>query len=136
MELLYMRAMIDGEFYAHPDDRSKYYEAKNGVLFLHQCPPGLYFCPELQICYWEDEDLCNYGSGGNNSGGRKGKHINRTVETYSSTAPGWAYEINGKAWFINGKVTTSWPPDYRKVTDRFDCCEIRNDAPICEFAPC
>ncbi|MCL2561788.1 MAG: carbohydrate-binding module family 14 protein [Rikenellaceae bacterium] len=134
---IYMRSKTEGIFFAHPDDRTKYFELVNGALFLHQCPPGLYFCPALQICYWEDEDMCNYGSGGSGSGGQKGEKKERIVETYTSTAPGWAYEINGKAWFVNGKVATSWPPNYQKVTDKYNCCEFRDDAfTICEHIPC
>ena len=71
--LRYMEATMNNSILVpHPGDCSKYYAIINGVLIEHDCPAGLYFCPELQMCDWDDDNMCSYHcpKGGGGSGYR------------------------------------------------------------------
>lgn len=61
---IYMRATMETIYIPHPGDCSKYFEVVDGVLIQHECPAGLLFCPELNACHWEDENLCTYQCSG------------------------------------------------------------------------
>ena len=39
-------------FFPHDSDRSKYYECQGDWLVEMDCPPGLEFDPELNVCNW------------------------------------------------------------------------------------
>jgi hypothetical protein len=42
------------------DNCSEYYECDNGKAVLLHCPPGLYFCPEKEICDWVWDSECRF----------------------------------------------------------------------------
>ncbi len=62
----------------NPDDCSTFYECSNGEAVLQECPEGLLYCSELQLCAWDWDFSCSFdctsgdgdtGGGGNTGGG-------------------------------------------------------------------
>ncbi|KAJ9600291.1 hypothetical protein L9F63_009416, partial [Diploptera punctata] len=47
--------------YRHPTDCGKYYECSNGVAFEMNCPPGLHFNNDLNVCDWPQNVKCIIG---------------------------------------------------------------------------
>jgi hypothetical protein len=43
-----------------PNDCSIYYLCDNGVPRWHECPDGLYYCAEKQICDWMWDTDCSF----------------------------------------------------------------------------
>jgi hypothetical protein len=44
----------------NPDDCNMYYDCTHGKPVPMHCPPGLYFCPEKEICNWVTDTECSY----------------------------------------------------------------------------
>ena len=45
-------------FVPHPTDCSLYYQCNGDLPILMDCPDGLYFDPQLNVCNWPDQVDC------------------------------------------------------------------------------
>lgn len=46
----------------NPDDCGSFYKCDDGVPFYYDCPAGLHFSPELQVCDWPESAKCTAGA--------------------------------------------------------------------------
>ena len=62
-----------------------------------------------------------------------------TIETYTTTEPGWVWSLELNVWLFKGKVSHESPKDYLKTTKttiaEFDGCVLGGDSdctgPLC-----
>ncbi|QTR52888.1 chitin binding peritrophin-A domain-containing protein [Thiothrix unzii] len=45
--------------FPNPDDCGSYYVCDNGVPFYKDCPSGLHFNAETEVCDWPENAKCN-----------------------------------------------------------------------------
>jgi len=46
--------------FPNPADCSTFFQCSGGIAFTQVCPPGLYYCEELQVCSWINDRRCSF----------------------------------------------------------------------------
>ena len=96
----------------------------------------------------QDTGSTSGGSSGGSSGSGQDsttyqvgtKTKTKTVETYTTTAPGWTFSYEVNLWVFKGTVTNTQPPSYKKETDTvlvtIQCCQKQGNLKTCSFESC
>lgn len=59
-----------------------------------------------------------------------------TKETYTSTTPGWTWDLKLNVWFFEGKIQHTTPPSTTKVIIKYNCCRKKGPVKTCEYEEC
>jgi hypothetical protein len=97
------------------------------------CPEGQHFNATLSVCDWPQTAGCV----GEKEGAKSS--VEKTVETFTTTEPGWSFDVEANFWIFKSKKTTSWPASYKKETIKVSepCCFFGKGKEDCsDLDPC
>ncbi|XP_066143521.1 mucin-2-like isoform X2 [Euwallacea fornicatus] len=80
--------LVDGNdsvYFPH-DDCTKFWQCSNGVAHEHDCPAGLHFNPQLNVCDWPEQAGCEGGEATKNSTTESSTTTTTTKPTTTSTS--------------------------------------------------
>ncbi len=98
-------------YFPNPENCSTYWECSNGNAVLHECPDGLWYCSELQVCspFWDF--FCNFshcgggtGGGGDTGGGGTGGTGGGLDTRYNRIDFDCTVKGNGKIKLVGGSI--------------------------------